>query len=188
MKALNDTHLCIIGTGLMGSSLALALRGKVRHLHGIDPDPSAAPYFDTFSDALHSLYNADVIVLATPIRAILELLPQVGALAATGALITDLGSVKAPIMAAMAALTSDVWQGAERRFSRRSDAVRRLHVCAVRYRAHVAGGAQLHGDARARYRSAAAALSAKRARSSGRADQPLTLPAQRSVDAERGGS
>jgi len=42
--------------------------------------------------------------LATPIRAILELLPQVGALAATGALITDLGSVKAPIMAAMAAL------------------------------------------------------------------------------------
>jgi prephenate dehydrogenase len=104
MKALNDTHLCIIGTGLMGSSLALALRGKVRHLHGIDPDPSAAPYFDTFSDALHSLYNADVIVLATPIRAILELLPQVGALAAAGALITDLGSVKAPIMAAMAAL------------------------------------------------------------------------------------
>lgn len=101
MKALSDSHLCIIGTGLMGASLALALRGKVRHLHGIDPDPSGAPYFDTFSSALHSLYNADVIVLAAPIRAILSLLPQVGALAAAGALVTDLGSVKAPIIAAM---------------------------------------------------------------------------------------
>lgn len=104
MKALSETHLCIIGTGLMGSSLALALRGKVRHLHGIDPDSSAAPYFDSFSSALHSLYNADVIVLATPVNVILELLPRVGALAAAGALITDLGSVKAPIMAAMAML------------------------------------------------------------------------------------
>lgn len=85
----------------MGTSLALALRGKVRHLHGIDPDPSAAPHFDTFSNALHSLYDADVIVLAAPIRAILTILPQVGALAAAGALITDLGSVKAPIVAAM---------------------------------------------------------------------------------------
>lgn len=101
MKALSDSHLCIIGTGLMGTSLAMALRGKVRHLHGIDPDPSAAPHFDTFSDALHSLYNADVIILAAPIRVITALLPQVGAFAAAGALITDLGSVKAPIIAAM---------------------------------------------------------------------------------------
>ncbi len=104
MKALSDTHICIIGTGLMGASLALALRGKVRHLHGIDPDPSGTPCFDTFSSDLHSLYNADVIVLAAPIHVILDLLPQVGALAAAGALITDLGSVKAPIMAAMEGL------------------------------------------------------------------------------------
>lgn len=101
MKALSDSRICIIGTGLMGTSLAMALRGKVRHLHGIDPDPSAAPHFDTFSSALHSLYNADVIVLAAPLRAILALLPQVGALAAAGALITDLSSVKGPIIAAM---------------------------------------------------------------------------------------
>lgn len=85
----------------MGASLALALRGKVRHLHGIDPDPSAALHFDSFSADLNSLYNADVIVLAAPLRVILRLLPQVGALAPANALITDLGSVKAPIIAAM---------------------------------------------------------------------------------------
>lgn len=48
--------------------------------------------------------QADLIVLATPVRTILELVPQVGALAPAGCLLMDLGSTKARIVGAMEAL------------------------------------------------------------------------------------
>jgi prephenate dehydrogenase len=48
--------------------------------------------------------QADLIVLATPVRTILELIPLVGSLAPTGCLLMDLGSTKARIVEAMEAL------------------------------------------------------------------------------------
>ncbi len=48
--------------------------------------------------------DADVVVLATPVRTILRLLPEVGRHARPGALVLDMGSSKQQICAAMADL------------------------------------------------------------------------------------
>ncbi|HVO42126.1 MAG TPA: prephenate dehydrogenase [Aggregatilineales bacterium] len=104
MKALADTELTIIGTGLMGTSLAMALRGKVAALHGVDANAEsrelAAPSFDTMAPQAN-FASSDVIALATPVQTILRLLDHVRLNAHPGTLIFDLGSAKRPIVAAM---------------------------------------------------------------------------------------
>src|SRR5436309_3352859 len=109
MKSLDKAEFTIVGTGLMGASLALALRGKVNVLRGVDRNPDsrriATPFFDQISAHLtEGIVNADVIVLATPIRTILKLLDTLSTLAKPGTLIIDLGSSKQKIVAAMDAL------------------------------------------------------------------------------------
>jgi prephenate dehydrogenase len=106
MKALDEAEFSIVGTGLMGSSLALALRDKVKTLYGVDRDAEtralAAPYFDRISDDLPTIAaTSDVIVLATPVRTILQLLNVVKMCAKPGTLIMDIGSSKAQIVEAM---------------------------------------------------------------------------------------
>lgn len=56
------------------------------------------------TDLAAGVAEADVIVLAAPVRTILRLLPEVGQHARPGALALDMGSSKAEICAAMAAL------------------------------------------------------------------------------------
>lgn len=119
MRALDDCNVMVVGTGLMGTSLALALRGRVKSLQGVDADPQAragaAPAFDgMFEDLTAALAAAppDILVLAAPVRAILSILDslaslQVGGLP-RGCLVLDLGSVKAPILAAMGRLPESV--------------------------------------------------------------------------------
>src|SRR5258708_9994511 len=105
MKALDDTEFTIVGTGLMGGSLALALRGKVKTLRGVERDPAAreaaAPFFDEITNDLGAALGSDVIVLAVPIHAILDLLKVLGVQARPGTLIVDLGSSKQEIVQAM---------------------------------------------------------------------------------------
>jgi prephenate dehydrogenase len=55
-------------------------------------------------DLAEGVEQADLIVLATPVRTILELIPQVGSLAPPGCLLMDLGSTKVRIVEAMEAL------------------------------------------------------------------------------------
>ncbi|MEP7288710.1 MAG: prephenate dehydrogenase [Chloroflexota bacterium] len=106
MKALDEAEFTIVGTGLMGSSLALSLRGKVKALRGVERDTAhralAAPYFDEIvADLDHASASADVIILATPIRVIVSLLDRLKTLAKPGTLILDLGSSKTQIVRAM---------------------------------------------------------------------------------------
>src|SRR5260221_3666097 len=105
MKALDEAEFTIVGTGLMGSSLALALRGKVKTLRGVERNQqvlaAAAPYFDAITDDLGSVVNSDVVVLATPIRTILTLLERLKPLARPGTLILDLGSSKSKVVKVM---------------------------------------------------------------------------------------
>jgi prephenate dehydrogenase len=113
MKALNETIIAIIGTGLMGSSLALALRGHVRAIHGVDNSPThrlgAATYFDYIGDNLErAVAGADMVILAIPIQAILQVIEQIGSLLKPGALLLDLGSAKQMIVQAMDALPEHV--------------------------------------------------------------------------------
>jgi prephenate dehydrogenase len=100
----------------MGSSLALSLRGKVKAIRGVDTDPeacaAAAPYFDRVgADLAEAVTGADVIILATPVRAILRILDRIQTSALMlkpGALVIDLGSAKTPIVAAMDNLPEEI--------------------------------------------------------------------------------
>ncbi len=103
--------VAIVGLGLMGGSLALALRGQCARLLGIDRDSATlrrAAHLN-LADALSAeaaalLPQADVVVLATPVRTILSLLAGLPRLHPGAAVVLDLGSTKAAIAAAMQAL------------------------------------------------------------------------------------
>lgn len=102
--------IAIVGIGLMGGSLALALKERAvfRNILAIDRDSEICAHarargIEATSD-LNAVAQADVIVLATPVRTILELLPHVGALARAGAIVMDVGSTKRDIVQAMSQL------------------------------------------------------------------------------------
>ncbi|MGC8781115.1 MAG: prephenate dehydrogenase, partial [Anaerolineae bacterium] len=113
--------IAIIGLGLMGGSLALALRddaasgaappfragritGISRNVETLAAAQAAGAIDRGTTDLAAGVADADLIVLATPVRTILRLLPQIGRHARPGALVMDLGSSKAAICAAMADL------------------------------------------------------------------------------------
>ncbi len=104
-------RVAILGLGLMGGSLALALRGRCIHLTGIDPDPYTLSLAETLhlADDLAAspgklLAQAEVVILATPVHTILDLLVQLPGLHPGPAVVLDLGSTKSEIVRAMAAL------------------------------------------------------------------------------------
>ena len=111
---LAQRRITIAGLGLMGGSLALALRGKCAGITAVECDTGARHsglqhgVVDHATESLaEGVARADMLVLATPVHVILELLAQLPQLLphSAGALpVLDLGSTKAEITAAMAAL------------------------------------------------------------------------------------
>ena len=138
--------ICIVGLGLMGGSLALALRqagpiqsdrlciqrpeaGVTGSDTGEEPDRRALSYRiigvsrsappleaalaagaidEGTPNLVEAVARADIVVLATPVRTILRMLPAVGTHARPGTLVLDLGSSKAVICAAMAELPAGI--------------------------------------------------------------------------------
>lgn len=102
-------RIAIIGLGLIGGSLALAMR-RARptvRITGVDLDAGACEQaiaekaIDTgssFDDA--ELGGCDLVVLATPARELLALLPRVAARMKPGAVLTDVCGAKESICAA----------------------------------------------------------------------------------------
>lgn len=93
----------IHGTGLMGASIGLGLRAAGWNVSGWDPDPKAAvaaqergAIQDILSDPDQGVDSADLLMLAGPPAATVEALSQIE----TGTLVTDISSVKAPIVGA----------------------------------------------------------------------------------------
>jgi prephenate dehydrogenase len=114
-RALHDCQVTVVGLGLMGSSLAGALRGRCRSIVGVARRPEVRQAARerglvdrTSGDLAEGLSGADVAVLAMPVRAILRQLPTIGPLLPPGCLLMDLGSTKAEIVAAMAGLPAEV--------------------------------------------------------------------------------
>lgn len=115
---LAEAEVAIVGLGLMGGSLAAALRGGAegsrpcRRVVGVvrsaESLVAAEPWVDAATTDLDTVATADVVVLATPARTILQLLPEVAARMRPGALLTDLGSTKRQIVAAMAACPAEI--------------------------------------------------------------------------------
>jgi prephenate dehydrogenase len=104
-------RVAIIGLGLIGSSLGLAL-GRWRpalEIVGFDADRDTARRAEglgavrrTASDAVVAATGADLVILATPVRAAIGLLEQLGPHLSPDCVVTDTGSTKARIVAAAA--------------------------------------------------------------------------------------
>jgi prephenate dehydrogenase len=106
-------HVAILGLGLMGGSLALGLRGRCAGLIGVDPDPLArrlalesGAFEQVFATPEGALAGADLVLLATPVGAILGLLKDLARLLPhpREVVVLDLGSTKSEIVAAMQSL------------------------------------------------------------------------------------
>ena len=108
---LAECTVAILGLGLMGGSLALALRGRCQKILGYDPDPRAVALagerqaVDLAADDLQTvLAGVDLIILAAPVRAIIQQLAVLPDLHPGRAVVIDLGSTKQEIVQAMACL------------------------------------------------------------------------------------
>ena len=108
---LGSCRVAILGLGLMGGSLAMALRGKCAALLGIDPNRATLELalsrntVDRVSERPEGLIGeADLIVLAAPVGAIMSLLTDLPELHPGEAMVIDLGSTKVDIVARMAGL------------------------------------------------------------------------------------
>jgi prephenate dehydrogenase len=105
-------HTAIIGLGMMGSSFAMAIRTSSHYLTGIDPDPVAREYALTHgivdaatADTQAGVADADLVILAAPIRTMIELLTKrLGSYVRSNSLVLDLGSTKNDICEAMSRL------------------------------------------------------------------------------------
>jgi prephenate dehydrogenase len=111
---LEDSKIAIIGLGLMGGSLALALKGRCRGLIGIDSHPAtlelarAKKMVDgAGSDPAKLLPEADLVILAVPVPAILEWLGVLPRYIRRPCIVLDLGSTKREITRAMEILPSN---------------------------------------------------------------------------------
>lgn len=99
-------QVTIIGTGLIGGSLGLAL--KKRHLAGRVIGCDRAPVLERARDcgaieagSIHpadAVRGSDLVVLATPVIPILDLIDQLGPALPSATLVTDVGSTKAEIV------------------------------------------------------------------------------------------
>ena len=107
---LRHLRVGIVGLGLMGGSLALALRGRVARLLAVEPRPDSRQtalregIVDEAVEDLSDRLPVDLLVLATPARSILNTLGRLPALWPDGCMVIDLGSTKGAIVAAMDAL------------------------------------------------------------------------------------
>lgn len=99
-------RIAVVGLGLIGGSLVQSIRRVLpaRTLIGVDfPEVLAQArgflaeqYAPT--NLSHALANADLIFLATPINAVIDMLPLVANAAKRGAIVTDVGSTKRAIV------------------------------------------------------------------------------------------
>jgi prephenate dehydrogenase len=98
----------VIGTGLIGGSLAAALRASGWHVVGLDSDDTALAealerrLIDAASASVEECVSgADLVLLAAPLSVIITLLPELDEAVAPEALILDTASVKRPVVDAM---------------------------------------------------------------------------------------
>lgn len=97
----------VIGIGLLGGSLAMALKKNhlAREVVGVSRRQAALQYAvknkiidHGTNNIVKSVENADLVILATPIQTILSLLSTLGPHLKRGCILTDVGSTKTSIV------------------------------------------------------------------------------------------
>src|SRR5574337_686710 len=95
-------RITIVGLGLIGGSWGLALKARGVKAHRVGCDRAdvlkralvAGAVDEGAADPLAAARDADLVILATPVGPILDLLPQLKGAVSARALITDVGSTK----------------------------------------------------------------------------------------------
>lgn len=112
-------QITILGTGLIGGSIALAFKRRGIRVVGWDRNEALAKAQQlgmvdkAEADPLDACKGSEVVVLATPVGGIIDLIERVGPLLPESTLLTDVGSTKVEIMARAHAVFGDA---ATRRF------------------------------------------------------------------------
>lgn len=105
-------HLAVVGLGLMGGSIAMALRERADTITGVDVRSEACQFaldnkiVDSVTEDLYSgVKDADVVILCAPVRTIQQLLQKrIGSYLRSNTLLMDIGSTKQSICEAMGQL------------------------------------------------------------------------------------
>jgi prephenate dehydrogenase len=107
------SRLAIVGLGLIGGSIALAVRERwsSTRITAVDRPPvlahaSSSGAIDRAVQTVAEIGPVDLVILAAPVRQNVELLPQVMSTLSPGAIVTDVGGTKRDIAQAAAALPS----------------------------------------------------------------------------------
>jgi len=104
-------RVALIGLGLIGASLALAMRrgGVARRIVGHDRDAAVRAraaslgFLDEVSHAAaEAARGADLLILCVPVGAMEAVASEIGPALSPGATVTDVGSVKAAVIEAVA--------------------------------------------------------------------------------------
>jgi prephenate dehydrogenase len=104
MKPFNT--IAIVGTGLIGGSLALDIKkhklaqtvlGFSRSAHTINTAQNKG-IIDKGSREIGFLQSADLVILATPVKTILEMAPQIARILKPTSIVIDVGSTKEEIV------------------------------------------------------------------------------------------
>ena len=99
--------IAVLGLGLIGGSLGLALNqaGIAKHMSGYDSNPDATYHAweigaitEICLTAEKAVQQADMVILATPILAMPELLERIAPALKRGVLVTDTASTKVQIL------------------------------------------------------------------------------------------
>jgi prephenate dehydrogenase len=106
-------RIAIVGLGLIGGSIALAVRERWSSTLIMAVDrPSVLAHaassgaLDRAANSVAEIGPVDLVILAAPVHQNVELLPQVMAGLRDGAIVTDVGGTKRDIVSAAAALPS----------------------------------------------------------------------------------
>jgi prephenate dehydrogenase len=114
---LKDARIVIVGLGLMGGSLGLALKkyevcrevvGLVRRDEAIREAEKLGVVDSATTQPSVALPEADIVVFGTPIRTIVRQLADLAGYYKPEAIITDMGSTKQEIVQAMATLPAGI--------------------------------------------------------------------------------
>ncbi len=111
MPDFSDISIAILGVGLMGGSMGLAARERlgVKRVYGFSRNGRTlrqAMELGAITDQASSVEEAagaaDLCFVATPVRTVLAIARQALAASGPGCIITDMGSTKSSLMAALA--------------------------------------------------------------------------------------
>lgn len=106
--AVHFRQVAIIGAGLIGGSLGMVLKGRGladcvvgvgRRIENLKAAVELGAIDRYVSDAQEGVRDADLVVLATPVDTYERQLRDWGGSLAPGAIVTDVGSVKGPLVA-----------------------------------------------------------------------------------------